>query len=187
MFDLQTGDLFAVSSGDAQVFDIAFSPDSALLAINYGNNICSITSGYVEVWDIARRTRRGTLLVHTFGTRTSDILFSPDGARLILNASPVPARRDSFVHFWNTDNYFERASLHFQEGVITQLAVSPNGALLAIADDNGGVHLFDLTRGLLADYVSAQTQTLRDMAFSPNSNLLATVDEEGRARVWLVE
>ena len=187
LFDVQTGALFDVSPrGNAQVFSLAFSPDSALLAVNLGFSVCSITSGLVEVWDTAQRVQRAALNVNTFGTRTSDILFSPDSEHLIINASPVPARQESLVHFWNASDFQEQAALHFEKGIISQLAMSPDGSILAIAGDTGGLHLFDPRRSILLTFVAASNSAIRNLAFSPDGAMLASLDEEGRARIWRI-
>jgi WD40 repeat protein len=185
LFDLQTGERFDMSPRlNIQVFDLAFSPDSALLAVNLGTSVCSINYGAIEIWDTVHHDKRATLRVDAFGTRTSDVLFSPDGAYLLVNASPIPIRRKSYVFSWNTSDFQPNPALYFQEGLIAQLAFSPNGAALAIADDHGRLHFSDPKRSLWVNFLTAGDETLRDIAFSPDGRRLATIDAMGSARIW---
>lgn len=100
------------------MYDAAFSPDGARLAVAYHN-------GIVKVWDLATRTTIVTLTGHAAAVRR--VIFMPDGGRLVTMSD------DQSVRVWDAatgDQLLELPALGRPRG----LAFNTDGQLLAAAD-----------------------------------------------------
>lgn len=65
------------------------------------------------------------------------------------------------------------------------MAFSPDGKVLASADDNGTFRLWDpATRRQVGDPLAGHTDHVRHLAFSPDGQILASSSEDGTVRLW---
>ena len=85
-------------------------------------------------------------------------------------------------------------TIHLQDSAVNGPAFSPNGKLLATADGDGTVRLWNpLTGqpvGTPLHAVTAQGGTgesVNGVAFSPNGKLLASADGDGTVGLWQVQ
>jgi WD40 repeat protein/serine/threonine protein kinase len=72
-------------------------------------------------------------------------------------------------------------------GVITKLAVSPDGRLLASGNAGGGkgtVKIWDLQLGTVLHELPTHTGFIEQLAFSPDGRLLASASSAGNLRLW---
>ena len=72
-------------------------------------------------------------------------------------------------------------------GVVTALAFSPDGRLLATASISGEVLLWNPQEGTEEARLSEQYARVRSIVFSPDGRLLAAGSEDGFIRIWDVE
>ncbi|HVV99343.1 MAG TPA: hypothetical protein VHB77_03315 [Planctomycetaceae bacterium] len=160
-------DFRPLSGGTPQaVTAVAISATGKRIAAGY-------LGGGVYAWEEKKKAESKSLAELGFGV--SGMGFLPDEQTLVVAC-------DQSVHFYNTDDDSELASIDL-EGTALSMAVSPDGALIAVGVADGGVQLFDAetkeARGTLAETVSPSS-----LAFSPNGRWLAVGGSDGKIVVW---
>ena len=184
---------------DLGVTAVAFSRDGKLLAAAHGD-------GTVRLWDPATGQAVGAPLLADLGAKSGPagigvfgVAFSPDGKLL------ATADADGTVRLWdpatgkptaapiqaNTQTAVgQDAQISGRPGVF-RVAFSPDGKLLATADDDGTVKLWNPATGQPAgaplhagvNFFKA-TEGVLGVAFSPDGKLLATADNDGTVKMW---
>ncbi len=153
-------------SGDgADYWHLAFSPDSAQLAVGGFD-------GRVSVWDLRSGRRR---LFDGHQGSVSRLRFSPDGALLASGSS------DSTVQLWNlaTGKSQRFAELH---SAVTSLAISPDNKL-AVVDASGLIRLWDPSSGRVR-LLDGHRGAIYDLSFSHDGKLLASGSEDRTVWIW---
>lgn len=82
------------------------------------------------------------------------------------------------------DRYELVRTLHSDHGFVNSLALSPDGTLLALATDSGGVTIWKAGSGALVRTLGADRGAVYAVTFDPHGRLLATGGLDGIARVW---
>jgi WD40 repeat protein len=68
---------------------------------------------------------------------------------------------------------------------VNGVAFAPSGAMLAAADGNGQVCLWDTASGQLAvTFANPGSHGVNAVAFAPGGDLLAAADGNGRTYLW---
>lgn len=139
---------------------MAVSPDGTVLAMLEGSNVIR--------WDTATGQRRA--VYQQPGTR--DLLFTRDGAQLILSTRYQNLRvRDA-----RTLERIDDDDGHVRP--IDQLALSPNGTLLASTSGDGTLTLRD-ARNHQTLSIHSRPRGLTRVAFRPDGRQLACTDRNG--------
>jgi len=149
---------------------LAASADGAALAV------CD-SVGRITLWGPGAGRK---VVVNARRAPAAALALSPDGKTLAVAAPPDPA----VVRVYDEAGE-PRYSVGGEGRGVTGLAFSPDGALLAAADEDGRARLYDAAEGRKRGVVAAP-RALYAVAFSPDGATLATGDQGGDVRLWSV-
>jgi WD40 repeat protein len=169
------------------VSGLAFSPDGEFLAT-------ASALGQVRLWSPATGRPVSSPVTALAGHGTTgphDLAISPDGKVLALvywnNSGGDPPGFTVQLRNLATGRPVGsplRADTGRNNGV-NGVAFSPDGRLLATADSNGTVELWNLASGKLAAALGADAGSeVNGVAFSPDGKLLASGYNDGTVRLW---
>jgi WD40 repeat protein len=128
-------EVLAITGHSSEILEIAFSPDSSMLASASADNT-------VKIWNTADGTLRLTLTGHT--DRVLSLAFSPQGD-LLLSGS-----QDGTVKKWQmSDGQLIDTISRANPVRALDLAFSPDGLLFAVANHTGFVELRRTDTGIL--------------------------------------
>lgn len=144
VWDVATGDLLNTSSSehaDTLLISVSWSPDGERLAIA---GRAAWGSGGVEFWDADTLEPTGTALK---SRAVRHVVWSPDGTRL------ATVNWDN-VTVWDAESGEQVAHQPEHAALVSQLAWSPDGRIIAAVVNNDLLHLWDTnTRVLQPDYL----------------------------------
>ncbi len=191
VFDLDGGKLVSTirpidetTSSDAWVSSLTYSPDGKLLAI--GAMVGSHrdrTGRSVEVWDVDKNRR-----VHHLRWATSppgNVCFSPNG-KLLATSSTIGTP----VQVWRVSDGKEVASfpadIDYHGREMAPLAFSPDSQLLAAADKNRVIHVWELATQKKTHTFRGHIKAVNSLAFSPDGKTLLSSSEDTTLLAWNV-
>ncbi|MDV6030459.1 MAG: WD40 repeat domain-containing protein [Phycisphaera sp. RhM] len=188
-----------------QVFRLAFSADGTSLASCGGDS-------QTFVWEVGGWAKQQTLTGH--GDPMIDVTFSEDGTTLVTAGSHIQLWRDetevwatphsdlyftvafspnqkqlacgtrNLIHFYDASDGRLVRELVAGEGMIYQLAYSPDGRWLASACSNGNVTLWDAVQYTKIKTVTADRYSLFALSFSGDGQQILTGGRERVIRTW---
>ncbi len=162
--------------------DIDWSSDGTLIAL------AGDLGGRIILWDVAsdRQASELTFPVMTYG---KDVAFSPDD-RLVAASGTTgeadltlwDANTGEVLHTW-VSQPGTKASF---EGWSGEIAFSPDGSRLAVANLDGAPQVLDVSSGAVVLRLEGHTSVADGLAYSPDGSLIATGDnyENGEVIVW---
>ena len=164
--------------GSGELVALAFSPDGKTIATGS-------TDGRARLWDVARESQLALPL--TAATSPDDPVeglgFSPDGQTLATGTRYGP------VWLWHMATYGEIGVPTPDTHALSSVALSPNRMILATANGDGSVRLWDvlIQKWLGAPLLNAGYRSPAAVAFSPDGNTVSVAFDDGRVWSWNVE
>jgi WD40 repeat protein len=154
------------------VYDVAFRPDGAEAA-------SAAWDGHVLLWDLTARRPAGDL--DHGGAILTALEYSPDGRQLAVLVRPqgvwlwdLATRKPTVVWKGFTDTNWGDVRLAFH----------PQGTLLAWANLEEPIHVWDVARREMACVLDGPAGGTRDVAFRPDGKQLAAAGAAGTVRLW---
>jgi WD40 repeat protein len=148
---------------------LAFSPDGKTLASG-GED------GTIRFWDTETGEAVGTL-IDSEQRVIWDLAFRPDGQQLA--AASVDA-----VQLWDRATGTAGLALSSDVGLVTYVAFSPNGKILAAGTGFGPITLWDpVTGAAIGPTLTGHTAGITSLAFSPDGAILLSAGD-GTVRFW---
>ena len=180
VWDIQSEKAITLQHG-AFVWTVDFSPDGKLLA-------AGDLKGKVKVWDILNKQVIQTLKVDS--KLALVVKFSPDN-RILVGAGIAGE-----VKLWTLPDWQLQGTL-ITGGTVTSLAFSPDGKVLATANNRrsmekdthitGDLNLWSMDSGAHIISLRGHTNKVNSVAFSPDGTILASGSEDAILRIWNVE
>jgi WD40 repeat protein/serine/threonine protein kinase len=145
-----------------RVGSIAFSPDSKWLAF-------ATQLGGLRLWDVNARTEITNLpAINPMAKQPLGLAFSPDSQTLAHNQDDFGA-----ILLWDITTRSAIGRLIGHQSVVTAIAFSPDGQMLASASQDRTARLWNLADRREELRFTNHTSTLSSLAFSPDSRTLA--------------
>ena len=154
---------------DADISDIAFFPDSSLLASASQNN-------KVQLWNINTLQPLAEFTGHTEAVQS--VSFSPNN-NILASAS-----NDKTIRLWNTQTLQHIDTLLGHTGAVLDLVFSPDGSTLASASADHTVKVWDTSTMTLITTLQEHTDAVRAIVFNADGSKLATAGDDGKVCIW---
>lgn len=87
------------------------------------------------------------------------------------------------IHLWHPDDRLEEKTLHVS-GYAYIVSFSPDGSLLAAADNNGAISVWRVESGALLGELTGFTSQVYDATLGPDGSLLAAGYADDTVRLW---
>jgi WD40 repeat protein/DNA-binding SARP family transcriptional activator len=186
------GDVLEGVEGSATAADI--SPDgrtalagycSLILSPDLGNVCDPDSHGVFILWDLETGAEIRRFTGHTAGV--NDLVFGPDGKRFLSGSGsldPAAPAGDTSIRLWNLETGQEIRRFEGHTGVVTQVAISPDGHRALSASADLSVRLWDLETGEEIRRFTGHTDMVTGIAFSPDGRTGLSCSVDGTLILW---
>lgn len=211
LWHAETGRLQSILEGHNWIWDVAFSPDGNQLAaagadpdillwdvateklrIRLQGHTDSVSAlafradgvalasssedGTIRLW--LTETGETVRVLRGHEAPVSFVGFTPNEGQLIS------VGKNSVAYRWDINTVRPEHRWLLPVGTVRSLALSPSGRRLAAADEDGQVHLLDLTQETGQKSLEAAESAISSLAFSPSGNALAGGSIDGTIYFW---
>lgn len=168
--------LLALEASAAPVTALAFSPDGSVLADASGRNV-TLRSG---------ATGRKTASFSFEGERALALAFQPNGTLLAVGTGTPGEKGGVRLLDWRPQKWL--GTLATNSDVVTSVAFSPDGKLLAVAsaDKSAVVYRVEAGGAKLSQAVAltGHSAAVQAIVFSPDGRMLVTASVDRSLKVW---
>ena len=179
VWDVISGELKWASERNTSlgvIYRLAISPDGQLLAIG--------TDTGTYLWDAVQGTLRAALQLFHQPSQVATVAWCGDGS--ILASGDVTGR----IGIWSFQGeafaqYLMTIDAH--DGIVTEIAFSPDGETLVSASWDGTVKLWRVATGTLIETLVAHQNLVQRVAWSPDGRVIAYSVSEESSWLWDVE
>jgi WD40 repeat protein len=187
--------IFRTDGGAKQsAFDVSTGGDIGALAWSRtGGLAVSGNDGHVQLWNVSGRPHltyvlRGMGSINKYHEAVTALAYSPDGSLVAAGdvnhtAGPVPWRYGT-VAVWNVVTGRLLWKVRNKDGWVNGVAFSPDGTMLAAAQETNRVTLYDPQTGRVLRTVHPEGLTGYVSAAFSASGLLATGGWAGIVQLW---
>ena len=158
---------------EGQPVQIQFSRNGKLLLASGGR---AANSGRVLVWDIPSGNRLMTVGNDYDTVLAADI--RPDQSQIALGG---PSR---LVKIFSTKTSDLQHKIKKHTDWVTAIAFSPNGQMLASADRNGGISIWDPDNAQELFTLAGHKSAVTALCWRQDAKLLASSSEDGTVKLW---
>ena len=174
LFNAESRDLLGILPfTEGQPVDVKFSRSGQLLLANGGRGA---RSGRAVLWDVLTGKRMTTLGDDYDTILTADI--RPDQSQVAVGS---PSR---LVKIFSTKTGELQHKIKKHTDWVTAVAFSPNGQMLATADRNGGISLWDPDNAQELFTLAGHKSAVTALSWRGDSKLLASSSEDGTVKLW---
>ncbi len=194
------GGLFASSGADGKVIVWDLADEKAVQTLDAGTTVRALAAtadgktlagaaddGAVHLWEPATG-KPGPKLAGATDWLLA-VALSPDGK------SVAAAGYDGRLRIWDVGSSKVLVDAPAQPppppnapppaaNVVSALAFSPDGKLIAVGGADGVIHLFQTADGKLARSLPGHTSAVSGLAFHPGGGLLASASRDRTVRLW---
>lgn len=171
--------------------------DDAMTTIEFRPNgtqaMFGTEQGSVHLWQIApdpNLTIFETLFLNTHQSPITSIAFSPDGTHFVSSGqgalTTVNVDKTWAAMIWDIGTVSQLAILSGHQGLIQDMAWSPDGTTIVSGADDGTVRFWDANTGASQAVVDIGVP-ITSVAYSPNSQFVAVGLAESDGRVILID
>ncbi len=157
------------------ILDLAFSPDSTLLASAEVYD----PENAVSIWDLSSGTLAQRLVHHR--NAVAAVAFSPDGSILATGSL------DNTIVLWDAESWKPMLELVGHRGQVRTLTFSPEGEYLASGGSGGLTFVWNILDGTILYRFPQAAGDVRRVSFSPDGQFLAVASGETVLRIWRLE
>ena len=170
LWNAETGQVIHEQQRDPEhpVTGLEFSPNGDLLAVATKDRAPQVID--VNTGEIVGSATGDPLA-------TECLRFSEDGSRVYCYGNTP------YVRTWDTTLQTDLVDPIFHEGVVLDVAFSPDDSLLATASKNGTIRVWETATGRSASPILEHGSEVFGVTFSPDGKRLGAVSLEG-VRVW---
>lgn len=163
-----------------RVYRVGYSSDGSLLAL--AGNRCT-----VEVRDarygILQRTLTRPGCTDRSGWATSwGLAFAPGSSSLAAGQGRPCC--GGTIYLWQLDVEISAQRLPHQGAVVTDLAFSPDGSILAVATSVAAIRLWGVEDMSVRDTLEGHIYAVNSVSFTPDGQLLASGSRDQTVRIW---